>query len=174
LSSNPNFNSSASLQRDIDCLFQHQQHPPLPHIKTGTVEFRANLVIAIPETGQSFECDSDWTIGDTEVGIRKDHHYRDGSIKLKNASTGKEISTREAKSLAEEIRRMTGEGIETRLFYLLVTRLSVKEEKENRFTFVHGEKISTQQSSKSSCRSVNKIIYLIFLIFLLMDFDEKK
>jgi hypothetical protein len=75
----------------------------------------ANLVIAIPETGQSFECDSDWTIGDTEVGIRKDH-YRDGSIKLKKTSTGKEISTREAKSLAEEIRRMTGEGIETLQF----------------------------------------------------------
>jgi hypothetical protein len=60
-----------------------------------------------------------------------------------------------------------------------VTRLSVKEEeekeKENWFTFVHGEKISTQQAqSPPAGQSVNKIIYLIFLIFLLRDFDEKK
>jgi hypothetical protein len=71
---------------------------------------------------------------------------------------------------------MTGEGTETLQFVgdKIPLGLSVKEEKENRFTFVNGEKISTQQSSKSSCRSVNKIIYLISLIFLLRDFDEKK
>jgi hypothetical protein len=52
-------------------------------------------------------------------------HIKTGTVEFpnlvifipENTSTGKEISTREArKSLAEEIRRMTGEGIETLQF----------------------------------------------------------
>jgi hypothetical protein len=79
LSSNPNFNSSASLQREIDCF---PTEPPLPHIKTGTVEMEVvNLVIAILETGQSFECASDWIIGDAEEGIRREFVFTGGAIK---------------------------------------------------------------------------------------------
>jgi hypothetical protein len=56
--------------------------PPLPHIKTGPVEMEVvNLVIAILETGQSFECASDWTIGDAEEGIRREFVFTGGAIK---------------------------------------------------------------------------------------------
>jgi hypothetical protein len=95
------------------------------------------LVISIGDTGRSFECASDWTIGEAEVGIRKEFVLTGGAIKLKNTSTGKEISTREAKSLAEEIQRNTGEGIETLQFD---GAKIISGEREFIFTFVNGEK----------------------------------
>jgi hypothetical protein len=95
------------------------------------------IFIFIPETEQSFECTSDWTIGDAEVGIRKDHHYRDGSIKLKDTSTGKEICTREAKSFAEVIESVTGEEISNLQFD---GAKIISQGREFIFTFVNGEK----------------------------------
>jgi hypothetical protein len=152
--------------------------PPLQHIKTGTVGFQREW--RSPISSLPFQR-LDNHLNVLQIGqLERLKLVLEKIIIIEMGQLNERIhrlerkSTREAKSFAEEIQRMTGEGIETRLFNLMVTRLSVKEEKENRFTFVNGEKISTQQSSKSSCRSVNKIIYLIFLIFLLRDFDEKK
>jgi hypothetical protein len=95
------------------------------------------IVIEGKPPGTTFPCAPDWTIGEAEVGIRKEFLLTGGAIKLKNTSTGKEISTREAKSLAEEIQRNTGEGIET---LQLDGAKIISGEREFIFTFVNGEK----------------------------------
>jgi hypothetical protein len=70
----------------------------------------ANLVITIPETGQSFECASDWTIGEAVRNVREEFVFTGGAIKLNRTSFDAD------QTFAEEIQRMTGEGIETLLF----------------------------------------------------------
>jgi hypothetical protein len=81
-------------------------------------------------------CDSDWTIGSPEAvrNVREEFGLSLGAIKLNRTSFDAD------QTFAEEMRRMTGEGIETLQFDGDKIISQERQGREFIFTFVNGEK----------------------------------